>query len=171
MYVNGLSTSLPRGRPGAGGARHSRLRAGGFLRYGYAVEYDVVAPVQVAPTLECRSLPGLFVAGQLLGTSGYEEAAALGFVAGVNAVLLARGEAPFVPERERSYLGVLVDDLCSVDNREPYRMLTSRAEHRLLLGVDSARERTDAARRPSRTRPRTGVSRGTGALAAAPRGA
>jgi tRNA uridine 5-carboxymethylaminomethyl modification enzyme len=112
-----------------------------FLRYGYAVEYDVVAPLQVAPTLECRALPGLFVAGQLLGTSGYEEAAALGFVAGVNAVLLARGEAPFVPERERSYLGVLVGDLCSADHREPYRMLTSRAEHRLLLGVDSARER------------------------------
>jgi tRNA uridine 5-carboxymethylaminomethyl modification enzyme len=141
MYVNGLSTSLPadvqeqvvRAIPGFERAR--------FLRYGYAVEYDVVAPLQVAPTLECRSLPGLFVAGQLLGTSGYEEAAALGFVSGVNAVLLARGEAPFVPERERSYLGVLVDDLCSVDNREPYRMLTSRAEHRLLLGVDSARER------------------------------
>jgi len=141
MYLNGLSTSLPadvqeqvvRAVPGFERAR--------FLRYGYAVEYDVVAPRQIAPTLECRSLPGLYLAGQLLGTSGYEEAAALGFIAGVNAVLLARGEEPFVPTRERSYLGVLVDDLCSADHREPYRMLTSRAEHRLLLGVDSARER------------------------------
>jgi len=124
MYVNGLSTSLPqdvqervvRAIPG--------FESAVFLRYGYAVEYDMVAPHQVAPTLECRSLPGLFLAGQLLGTSGYEEAAALGFVAGVNAVLLGCGQAPFVPERERSYLGVLVDDLCSADHREPYRMLT-----------------------------------------------
>jgi tRNA uridine 5-carboxymethylaminomethyl modification enzyme len=141
MYVSGLSTSLPadvqelvvRSVPGLDAAR--------FLRYGYAVEYDVVAPRQVSSTLEARSISGLFLAGQLLGTSGYEEAAALGFVAGVNAVRRVRGQAPYLPERERSYLGVLVDDLCSADHREPYRMFTSRAEHRLLLGVDSARER------------------------------
>lgn len=141
MYINGLSTSLPRdvqervvaSIPGFAGAR--------FLRYGYAVEYDVVAPAQVAPTLECRAVPGLYLAGQVLGTSGYEEAAALGFIAGVNATRAVRGEEPFVLERERAYLGVLVDDLCSADHREPYRMLTSRAEHRLLLGVESARER------------------------------
>ncbi len=141
MYVNGLSTSLPedvqervvRAVPGLERAR--------FLRYGYAVEYDVVAPQQVERSLRCRSLPGLFVAGQLLGTSGYEEAAALGLVAGVNAVLSLRGEESWVPGREEAYLGVLVDDLCSADHREPYRMFTSRAEHRLLLGVDSARRR------------------------------
>jgi tRNA uridine 5-carboxymethylaminomethyl modification enzyme len=141
IYVNGLSTSLPedvqervvRAVPGLERAR--------FLRYGYAVEYDVVAPRQVERSLRCRSLPGLFVAGQLLGTSGYEEAAALGLVAGVNAVLESRGEAGWVPGRDEAYIGVLVDDLCSADHREPYRMLTSRAEHRLLLGVDSARRR------------------------------
>ena len=141
MYVNGLSTSLPRDVQEQVVRAIPGFEAARFLRYGYAVEYDVVAPFQVLPTLECRSLPGLFLAGQLLGTSGYEEAAALGFVAGVNAVLSARGKEPFLPERERSYVGVLVDDLCSADHREPYRMLTSRAEHRLLLGVDSARER------------------------------
>ena len=141
MYVNGLSTSLPkdvqervvRSVPGFEGAR--------FLRYGYAVEYDVVRPSQVDRTLRCTTVPGLSFAGQLLGTSGYEEAAALGFLAGVNAVRWVRGEAGFVPERERSYMGVLVDDLCTMDHTEPYRMFTSRAEHRLLLGVDSARER------------------------------
>jgi tRNA uridine 5-carboxymethylaminomethyl modification enzyme len=141
MYVNGLATSLPQDVQEQVVRAIAGFEAAVFLRYGYAVEYDVVAPQQVAPTLECRSLPGLFLAGQLLGTSGYEEAAALGFLAGINAVLLGRGEAPFVPERERSYFGVLVDDLCSADHREPYRMLTSRAEHRLLLGVSSARER------------------------------
>jgi tRNA uridine 5-carboxymethylaminomethyl modification enzyme len=141
MYVNGLSTSLPgdvqervvRAVPGFGRAR--------FLRYGYAVEYDVVVSDQVDSTLECRSVPGLWLAGQLLGTSGYEEAAALGFVAGVNAARSLRGGERWVPERERSYMGVLVDDLCRLDHVEPYRMFTSRAEHRLLLGVDSARER------------------------------
>jgi tRNA uridine 5-carboxymethylaminomethyl modification enzyme len=141
MYLNGLATSLPRDVQERVVRAIPGFASAAFLRYGYAVEYDAVSPQQVAPTLECLSLPGLFLAGQLLGTSGYEEAAALGFVAGVNAVLRARGEAPFVPERERSYVGVLVDDLCSADHREPYRMLTSRAEHRLVLGVDSARER------------------------------
>jgi tRNA uridine 5-carboxymethylaminomethyl modification enzyme len=141
MYVNGLSTSLPedvqervvRAIPGLEEAR--------FLRYGYAVEYDVVAPLQVARTLACRATPRLFLAGQLLGTSGYEEAAVQGFVAGVNVALAQRDEPPWVPERHHAYLGVLLDDLCGADHQEPYRMFTSRAEHRLLLGVDSARER------------------------------
>jgi tRNA uridine 5-carboxymethylaminomethyl modification enzyme len=141
IYVNGLSTSLPadvqeqivRSVPGL---EHSR-----FLRYGYAVEYDVVAPLQVHRTMACRSVPGLWFAGQLVGTSGYEEAAALGLVAGINIALRLRGEPPWVPERNEAYIGVLVDDLCSADHREPYRMFTARAEHRLLLGVDSARER------------------------------
>jgi tRNA uridine 5-carboxymethylaminomethyl modification enzyme len=141
MYVNGLSTSLPadvqeavvRAVPGLENAR--------FLRYGYAVEYDVVAPLQVGPSLECLAVPGLFLAGQLLGTSGYEEAAGLGLLAGINASHSLKGDAPFVPAREEAYLGVMVDDVCGRDHREPYRMFTSRAEHRLLLGVDSARER------------------------------
>ena len=141
IYVNGLATSLPadvqeqvvRAVPGLGRAV--------FLRYGYAVEYDVVASGQVAKTLAVRSVPGLYAAGQLLGTSGYEEAAALGLVAGINAVRALRGQAAFVPAREEAYIGVLLDDVCGRDHREPYRMFTSRAEHRLLLGVDSARER------------------------------
>ncbi len=141
VYVNGLSTSLPRdvqeavvhAVPGLEGAR--------FLRYGYAVEYDVVPAAQVRRNLEVRGVDGLFLAGQLLGTSGYEEAAALGFLAGVNAVARLRGERPLVLGREEAYMGVLVDDLVGRDQREPYRMLTGRAEHRLILGVDSARER------------------------------
>jgi tRNA uridine 5-carboxymethylaminomethyl modification enzyme len=95
----------------------------------------------VRPDLGCRTVPGLALAGQVLGTSGYEEAAAQGLIAGVNAVLAGRGEPPFVPGRETAYIGVLVDDLVSKEHTEPYRMFTSRAEHRLLLGVDSARER------------------------------
>ncbi len=141
IYVNGLSTSLPRdvqervvhAVPGLEGAE--------LLRYGYAVEYDVVAPGQVDDGLAVRELPGLGVAGQLLGSSGYEEAAALGLMAGINAVRSLRGEEPFVVGREQGYVGVLVDDLVRGEHQEPYRMLTSRAEHRLLLGVDSARER------------------------------
>jgi tRNA uridine 5-carboxymethylaminomethyl modification enzyme len=141
MYVNGLSTSLPedvqervvRAIPGLEEAR--------FLRYGYAVEYDVVAPFQVERTLACRAAPRLYLAGQLLGTSGYEEAAVQGFVAGVNAALTLRDEEPWQPERHQAYVGVLLDDLCGADHHEPYRMFTSRAEHRLLLGIDSARER------------------------------
>lgn len=141
IYVNGLSTSLPRDVQERVVRAVPGLERATFLRYGYAVEYDVVAPRQVSTRLECRDLPGLYLAGQLLGTSGYEEAAALGLLAGVNATRSVRGDAPFVLGREEAYLGVLVDDLCGRDHSEPYRMFTSRAEHRLLLGVDSARER------------------------------
>ena len=141
IYVNGLSTSLPRDVQERVVRAVPGLERAAFLRYGYAVEYDVVAPRQVSPGLESRGLPGLYLAGQLLGTSGYEEAAALGLLAGINATLALRGEGPFVLGREEAYLGVLVDDLCGRDHSEPYRMFTSRAEHRLLLGVDSARER------------------------------
>lgn len=145
VYVNGLSTSLPddvqervvRAVPG--------LEKAQFLQYGYAVEYDVIAPRQVRPTMAARSVPGLYLAGQVVGTSGYEEAAGLGLVAGVNAVRELRGLRPWLPGRETAYLGVLIDDVSSSDHREPYRMLTARAEHRLLLGVDSARERLMAA--------------------------
>jgi len=141
IYVNGLSTSLPRDVQEAVVRAVPGLEKSEFLRYGYAVEYDMVAPGQVGPDLVCRDLPGLALAGQVLGTSGYEEAAALGFLAGVNAVLVGRGDRAFVPAREEAYLGVLVDDLVTREHAEPYRMFTSRAEHRLLLGVDSARER------------------------------
>ncbi len=141
MYVNGLSTSLPKDVQERIVRSVAGFEEAEFLRYGYAVEYDVVAPAQVDRTLCCSDIPGLYLAGQLLGTSGYEEAAVLGFLAGVNAVRALRGLAPFIPERERSYMGVLVDDLCRLDHREPYRMFTSRAEHRLVMGVDSARER------------------------------
>ena len=141
IYVNGLSTSLPADVQEEVVRRVPGLERAKFLRYGYAVEYDVVAPLQVGAGLECLSIPGLFLAGQLLGTSGYEEAAGLGLLAGINAVAGLRGEAPFIPTREDAYLGVLIDDVCGRDHREPYRMFTSRAEHRLLLGVDTARER------------------------------
>lgn len=141
IYVNGLSTSLPGDVQEAVVHAVPGLEKAEFLRYGYAVEYDVVAPQQVSANLECRDIPGLFLAGQLVGTSGYEEAAALGLLAGINAVRSLRGEDSFVPRRDRAYLGVLLDDICGRDHREPYRMFTSRAEHRLLLGVDSARER------------------------------
>lgn len=141
IYVNGLSTSLPRDVQEAVVHSVTGLERARFLRYGYAVEYDVVAARQVLDSLQARAVPGLYLAGQILGTSGYEEAAALGLLAGINAVREQRGEAPFVLARHEAYMGVLVDDLVRRDHREPYRMLTSRAEHRLLLGVDSARER------------------------------
>ncbi len=141
IYVNGLSTSLPADVQEAVVHAVPGLERAAFLRYGYAVEYDVVAPQQVAPHLEARDVPGLYLAGQLVGTSGYEEAAALGLMAGINAVRGLRDEDPFLPRRDQAYLGVLLDDICGRDHREPYRMFTSRAEHRLLLGVDSARER------------------------------
>jgi len=141
MYVNGLSTSLPKDVQRAVVRAVPGLRRAVFLRYGYAVEYDVVAPLQVTSRLETKAVEGLFLAGQLLGTSGYEEAAAQGLVAGVNAARAARGEEPLVIGREEGYIGVLIDDLVRQEHREPYRMFTSRAEHRLVLGVDSARER------------------------------
>jgi tRNA uridine 5-carboxymethylaminomethyl modification enzyme len=141
IYVNGLSTSLPEDIQERVVRAVAGMEKAAFLRYGYAVEYDVVAPRQMRTTLESREVPGLFCAGQLVGTSGYEEAAALGFVAGVNAVLGVRGEGEFSIGREDAYMGVLVDDVCGREHREPYRMFTSRAEHRLVLGVDSARER------------------------------
>ncbi len=141
VYVNGLSTSLPadvqelvvRSVPG--------LEKAELVRYGYAVEYDSVPSWQIHPHLETKPLAGLYLAGQILGTSGYEEAAAQGLVAGVNAVRSLAGLAPLALGRDQAYIGVLVDDLVTKEITEPYRMFTSRAEHRLHLRCDNTEDR------------------------------
>ncbi len=139
-YLNGLSMSLPAGIQDEIVRAIPGLERAEILRPAYAIEYDVVFPEQLDDTLEVRALPGLFLAGQINGTSGYEEAAGQGIVAGTNAALAARrGErAPLVLGRHEAYIGVMVDDLVTLGLDEPYRLLTSRAEHRLLLGADSA---------------------------------
>ncbi|MEO1237152.1 MAG: tRNA uridine-5-carboxymethylaminomethyl(34) synthesis enzyme MnmG [Planctomycetota bacterium] len=138
VYCNGISTSLPpevqleivRAMPGCERAE--------MLKPGYAVEYDMVWPHQIDATCMTKRLPGLFLAGQINGTSGYEEAAGQGLIAGVNAVRHLRGESPWRLRRDEAYLGVMMDDLVTKTPREPYRMFTSRAEHRLLLRSDNA---------------------------------
>ncbi len=138
MYVQGMSTSLPADVQVKMLRSMAGLRRAEIMRLGYAIEYDCLDPTALSLTLMSRDIAGLFTAGQLNGSSGYEEAAAQGFLAGVNAALHVRGEEPFTLGRDEAYLGVLVDDLTVKGTPEPYRMMTSRCEYRLLLRQDNA---------------------------------
>jgi len=138
IYPNGISTSLPFDVQHALVCSMKGFENAWITRPGYAIEYDFFDPQDLRASLETRHLEGLFFAGQINGTTGYEEAAAQGLLAGANAVLKQRGEAPWSPRRDEAYLGVLVDDLITCGTSEPYRMFTSRAEYRLLLREDNA---------------------------------
>lgn len=138
IYLQGFSTSMPewvqekmiRSLPG--------LKDCTILKYAYAIEYDAIKPLQFLPTLELKAWPGLYCAGQIVGTSGYEEAAGLGLIAGINATLKIRGKSPFILRRDEAYIGVMIDDLVTKGTNEPYRLLSSRAEYRLLMRHDNA---------------------------------
>lgn len=138
MYVQGMNTSLPEDVQLAVLRTMPGLENVEIMRVGYAIEYDCLIPAQLEPTLQTKSIKGLFTAGQLNGTSGYEEAAAQGIVAGINAALYVQEKEPLVLKRSEAYIGVLIDDLVTKGIREPYRILTSRAEYRLLLRQDNA---------------------------------
>ena len=141
VYINGFSSSLPADIQLAAIHTIPGLTRARVLQIGYAVEYDSVDATQLYPTFECKKVPGLFFAGQVCGTSGYEEAAGQGLLAGINAALKIKGEAPFILGRSDSYLGVMADDLSNILLDEPYRMFTSRAEYRLFLRSDNAETR------------------------------
>ncbi len=138
VYVQGMYTALPWDVQLAALRSIPALEQVQVVRYGYGVEYDVVLPYQLHPWLETRRVEGLFLAGQINGTSGYEEAAAQGIIAGINAALRVAGRPPFTLRRDQAYIGVLIDDLVTRDITEPYRMLTSRCEYRLILRADNA---------------------------------
>jgi tRNA uridine 5-carboxymethylaminomethyl modification enzyme len=138
VYPNGISTSLPFDLQVQFVRSIRGFEQAHLTRPGYAIEYDFFDPRGLKPSLETRALGGLYFAGQINGTTGYEEAAAQGLIAGINAVCGSRGDAPFVPARSEAYIGVLIDDLVTRGTAEPYRMFTSRAEHRLLLREDNA---------------------------------
>ncbi|MBZ0108956.1 MAG: tRNA uridine-5-carboxymethylaminomethyl(34) synthesis enzyme MnmG [Candidatus Scalindua rubra] len=141
VYCNGISTSAPFDVQEAMVHSIKGLEKTNITRYGYAIEYDYIPPTQIKPSLETKNIENLFLAGQINGTSGYEEAAAQGIMAGINAVLKIQNRKPFLLDRSEAYIGVLIDDLVTKGTREPYRMFTSRAEYRLVLRHDNADRR------------------------------
>ena len=141
IYLNGYSTSLPESVQLSSLKKIKAFEKVEFLRPGYAIEYDCFSPAQLKSTLESKDISGLFFAGQINGTSGYEEAATQGLMAGINVVSHIKNEEPLVLSRSDGYIGVLIDDLITKDTEEPYRMFTSRAEHRLVLRYSNADER------------------------------
>jgi tRNA uridine 5-carboxymethylaminomethyl modification enzyme len=148
IYPNGLSNSLPRDVQELMVRSVPGLENAEFLAYGYAIEYDGIDARVLKHSLESKKINGLFFAGQINGTTGYEEAAAQGIMAGINAALKVKGEEPLIFSRQDAYIGVMIDDLVTKGTDEPYRMFTSRAERRLLLRQDNARYRLlDAAKR------------------------